>query len=233
MPRSDQLMRAEQPVPQEAHHRTGVLARERRPGDHPCAPYAPSPAEDAFQVVVTTLRAGSASRCARAAVREVLAAAGVDGDDIGDAEIIVAELAANSETHARGPYEVRVHCLSGIPMWCEVVDGGHDLGHVTAVLARLQQDDDAPGEADDPGRAAGHGEDEGPGRAAGSGPEVVDLAPFSESGRGLLLAHRLSNGHCYAYPTTMSAGGGAGKAVAFALPAPAVAVSGASAPPSP
>ncbi|MGW4642404.1 ATP-binding protein [Sphaerisporangium sp. NPDC004334] len=233
MPRSDQLMRAEQPVPQEAHHRTGVLARERRPGDHPCAPYAPSPAEDAFQVVVTTLRAGSASRCARTAVREVLAAAGVDGDDIGDAEIIVAELAANSETHARGPYEVRVHCLSGIPMWCEVVDGGRDLGHVTAVLAGLQQDDDAPGEDDDPGRAAGLGEDEGPGRAAGPGPEVVDLAPFSESGRGLLLAHRLSNGHCYAYPTTMSAGGGAGKAVAFALPAPAVAVSGASAPPPP
>ncbi|MFC4530537.1 ATP-binding protein [Sphaerisporangium dianthi] len=197
-------MRAEQPVPQEVHHRTGVLSRERRPGERPRAPL---PVEDAFRVLVTTLRPGSASRGARAAVREALATAGAGDDDIGDAEIIVAELAANSETHARGPYELRVHCLSGIPMWCEMVDGGRDLGLVSAILARLQETDPDAGQAP--------AQDEEP-----SGLEACDLAPFAESGRGLLLAHRLSRGHCYAYPTTVSAGGGAGKAVAFALPAP-------------
>ncbi|WP_248959065.1 ATP-binding protein [Sphaerisporangium perillae] len=178
-------MRAEQPVPKEAHHRTGVLARERPP-DGPQVPF-----QDTFRVLVTMLRPGSASRCARAAVREALSRAGVTDEGIGDAEIIVAELAANAEKHAHGPYELRIHCLSGIPMWCEMVDGGRELGEIPAILTGLQ--------------------------AA----TLVDLAPFAESGRGLLLAHRLSHGHCYAYPTTMSVGGAAGKAVAFALPTPA------------
>ncbi|MCW2879350.1 MAG: hypothetical protein JWQ95_3450 [Sphaerisporangium sp.] len=178
-------MRAEQPVPKEALHHTGVLAEDRRPGGEPRVP-----CQDTFRVLVTRLRAGSASRRARAAVREALSRAGVTADGIGDTEIIVAELAANAEKHACGPYELRIHCLSGIPMWCEMVDGGHELGEIPAMLAYLHT------------------------------AEEIDLRPFAESGRGLFLAHRLSGGRCYAYPTTMSVGGTAGKAVAFALPAP-------------
>ncbi|GAA3805164.1 hypothetical protein GCM10022226_26360 [Sphaerisporangium flaviroseum] len=178
-------MRAEQPVSEEACHRTGVLEEERRPGAEPSAL-----CDDAFLVLVTTLRPGSASRNARAAVRGALGRAGVCAEEIGDAEIIVAELAANSEKYSHGPYELRIHCLSGIPMWCEMVDGEHDLGRIPTILAGLHT------------------------------PVDRDLTPFAESGRGLLLAHKLSHGRCYAYPTTMSACGSAGKAVAFALPAP-------------
>ncbi|WP_424533931.1 hypothetical protein ACOZ38_26850 [Sphaerisporangium viridialbum] len=176
-------MRAEQPVPKEALHHTGVLAEDRPPAGRPRIP-----CQDTFRVLVTRLRAGSASRGARAAVRGALARAGVAAAGIGDAEIIVAELAANAEKHACGPYELRIHCLSGIPMWCEMVDGEQDLGEIPAMLAYLHT------------------------------AEEVDLGPFAESGRGLFLAHALSGGHCYAYPTTMSEGGTAGKAVAFALP---------------
>ncbi|GGL12417.1 hypothetical protein Sme01_69450 [Sphaerisporangium melleum] len=219
-------MRAEQPVQQEAHPSTGapawphgqaggagVPAQERWTGEESAAALVAG----AFRVLVTTLRPGSASRCGRVVLRAALAGAGVAESDIGDAEIIVAELAANSETHARGPYELRVHCLSGIPMWCEVVDGGQDADAIAAILTRLQESDRGP---DDSGAA-------GPARPAidteidGLLDELLDAASLAESGRGLLLAHRLSNGHCYAYPTTMSAGGGSGKAVAFALPAPA------------
>ncbi|MFC4585859.1 ATP-binding protein [Sphaerisporangium corydalis] len=176
-------MRAEQPVQQEALHRTGVLAEER------CGHEPRVPGHGAFRVLITMLRGGTASRGARSAVRRALAGAGVTADEISDTEVIVAELAANSEKHSRGPYELRIHCLSGIPMWCEMVDGGHELGEIPGILARLQVDAEA------------------------------GLEPFAENGRGLLLAHMLSNGRCYAYPTTMSAGGAPGKAVAFALPA--------------
>ncbi|MEO3807502.1 ATP-binding protein [Sphaerisporangium sp. B11E5] len=141
-----------------------------------------------FRVLVTRLRAGTASRAARAAVREALAGTGVTEEGAGEAELIVAELAANAERHAPGPYELRVHYLSGIPMWCEVVDGGTEPGAVAGLLARLH--------------------------AAGE-PDGLDL--LDEGGRGLLLAHLLSGGRCVAYPTTLSTGG-AGQAVAFALP---------------
>ncbi|WP_214408966.1 ATP-binding protein [Sphaerisporangium fuscum] len=192
-------MRAEQPVPKEAHHRTAVLAEERRSGD---AVHAAC--DDTFRVLVTTLRGGSASRAARAAVRRALLEAGVAADGIGDAEIIVAELAANSEKHACGPYELRIHFLSGIPMWCEMVDGGTRLAEIHAILADLH--------------TAAEPEPSGP--RAPDEIDEIDLTPFAESGRGLLLAHRLSGGHCYAYPTTMFVGRTPGKAVAFSLPAP-------------
>lgn len=178
-------MRAEQPITKEALQHGGVLAEER-----PSAVERRARCQDTFRVMVTPLRAGSASRGARSAVREALRAVRVDTDEIGDAEIIVAELAANSEKHAPGPYELRIHCLSGVPMWCELVDGGQDLGEIPGILAGLCSGDD------------------------------IDPTLFDESGRGLLLAHRLSGGHCHAYPTTMSTGGATGKAVAFALPAP-------------
>ncbi|WP_051751414.1 ATP-binding protein [Streptosporangium amethystogenes] len=85
-------------------------------------------------MLVAVLRPGSASRRARAVVREVLLAEGVPGDDIADAEAVAAELAANCERHARPPYEIRVFDLAGVPTWCEVVDGGPDLGWIPAVL---------------------------------------------------------------------------------------------------
>lgn len=87
-------------------------------------------------MLVTFLHPGSASRRARAFVREVLQAEGVPGDDIADAETVVAELAANCEKHARPPYEIRIFHLAGIPTWCEIVDGDPDLGWIPAILDR-------------------------------------------------------------------------------------------------
>ncbi|MFC6080553.1 ATP-binding protein [Sphaerisporangium aureirubrum] len=194
-------MRGEQPAPKQSpqHLRGHARLREAapaRPAERPDVPRQgdlvcpewPLRYAGTFRVLVTRLSAGSASRAARAAVREALAATGVTAECTGEAEVIVAELAANAEKHAPGPYELRVHCLSGIPMWCEMVDGGEKPGAVASLLARLQRAD---------------------------GPDPLEL--MSEGGRGLLLAHLLSGGRCCAYPTTLSTGG-IGQAVAFALP---------------
>ncbi|GAA1260519.1 hypothetical protein GCM10009677_09790 [Sphaerisporangium rubeum] len=198
-------MRGEEPVPQHrvqhtrAHaggrlHEAAARLRDavQFSGDNQYREDPPPgwpPHRGTFRVLVTRLSAGSASRAARAAVREALAGTGVTAESAGEAELIVAELAANAERHAPGPYELRVHYLSGIPMWCEVVDGGAEPGEVGLLLTRLQ---------------------------AADGPDGLDL--LSEGGRGLLLAHLLSGGRCVAYPTTLSTGG-TGQAVAFELPA--------------
>ncbi|MGW0595218.1 ATP-binding protein [Streptosporangium sp. NPDC002607] len=133
------------------------------------------------------LRPGSVSRRARAVVRDVLQHAGLPGDDIDTAELIVAELAANAEKHARPPYELRVFHLDGIPTWCEVADGAPNTHEVRLILNLL------------------HSVTE------------IGLPLLAENGRGLLLAHRLSGGHCQTYPVTTLAAT-PGKAVAFALP---------------
>ncbi|PZG44542.1 hypothetical protein C1I98_17060 [Spongiactinospora gelatinilytica] len=77
---------------------------------------------------------GSAAHEARTVVREVLQKAGVDGEEIGDAEIAIAELAANAETHARPPYDLRIATMNGEPVWCEVIDGDPELRVVSRLL---------------------------------------------------------------------------------------------------
>ncbi|MEV6862803.1 ATP-binding protein [Streptosporangium subroseum] len=141
-----------------------------------------------IRVLVKILRPGSASRRARAIVREVLQRAGLHDDDIGDAEIIVAELAANAEKHARPLYELRIFSLDGVPTWCEVVDGDPDLYEIRIILDLLHS------------------------------VKEIGLPLLAENGRGLLLAHRLSHGHCHVHSTTIHTTGTPGKAVAFALP---------------
>lgn len=140
-----------------------------------------------YRVLVKVLRTGSAAHRARTVVRQVLQDAGVDDEGVSDAESAVAELAANAETHARRPYELRIVSVDGLPAWCEVVDGDEDLADIPMILRELRTSD-----------------------------------PFAlwlkESGRGLLIVHRLSAGRCGAYPTRTYATGIPGKAVAFALP---------------
>ncbi|WP_182883928.1 ATP-binding protein [Microbispora sp. H10949] len=140
-----------------------------------------------YRVLVKVLRPGSAAHRARTVVRQVLQAAGVDDEGVSDAESAVAELAANAETHARRPYELRIVTVDGLPAWCEVVDGDEDLADIPRILRELRTSD-----------------------------------PFTlwlrESGRGLLMVHRLSAGRCGAYRTRTYATGIPGKAVAFALP---------------
>ncbi|MGW4643564.1 ATP-binding protein [Sphaerisporangium sp. NPDC004334] len=87
-------------------------------------------------VVVAVLHPGSACRRGRALVREALQAEGLSGEEVLDAETIVAELVANAERHGLPPYELRVYELGGVPTWCEVVDGDPDLGWIPAVLGR-------------------------------------------------------------------------------------------------
>lgn len=146
-----------------------------------------------YHVLVKVLTPGSAARRARAVVRQVLQDAGVGGEDLSDAELAVAELAANAETHARPPYELRIVTVDGSPAWCEMVDGDPDPGSVPLISAALR---------------------------VLRTPRAFDpLAVWSqESGRGLPLIHQLSGGRCHAYPTRTYATGVAGKAVAFALP---------------
>ncbi|WP_248961169.1 ATP-binding protein [Sphaerisporangium perillae] len=141
-----------------------------------------------IHVLVRILPYGSAARRARTVIREVLQQAGLAGDAVTDAEIIVGELAANAERHARQPYELRVFHIDGIPTWCEVVDGDPEPGKIRDAFQRLS-----------------------------TLPEP-DLSLLAENGRGLLLTYELSQGHCQAYRTTTITTATPGKAVAFALP---------------
>ncbi|MFJ2034127.1 ATP-binding protein [Streptosporangium sp. NPDC087985] len=143
-----------------------------------------------YHVLVRILQAGTASRRARTLVREVLSKAGAGDEEINDAETAIAELAANAEEHACGPFELRIVSLGGQPAWCEIADGDRDLDGIPAILDRLRACGDEPG-----------------------------LSLFAEHGRGLLLVHLLSGGRCQAYQTRMCATGTPGKAVGFALPA--------------
>ncbi|MFB9681080.1 ATP-binding protein [Streptosporangium vulgare] len=140
-----------------------------------------------IRALVKVLRPGSASRRARAIIREILQQEGLPDDDVDSAELVVAELAANAEKHACPPYELRVFHLDGVPTWCEVVDGDPGTHEVRLILDLLRSVTE------------------------------IGLPLLAENGRGLLLAHRLSGGHCQTYPVTTLAAAPS-KAVAFALP---------------
>lgn len=161
-----------------------------RPAHHPAEdlPPQPDPGREAIdatghggvRVTIKALQPGSASRRARAVVRETLQRAGVGEDDIADAEVIVAELAANAEKHGRPPYELRIFRLDGVPAWCEVADGDPDLYEIGIIFNLLRS------------------------------VKEIGLPLLAENGRGLLLTHRLSNGHCRVHPATIFASGAAG-----------------------
>lgn len=153
------------------------------------------------QLLVQALPAGSAARRARAILREILASAGVDAEDMADAETSVGELAANADSHAPGPYELRIVMAGGRPSWCEVVDGDRDPSQIEKILQRLRHKPDTHI----------HGDAE-----SIDAERVAEL--LSESGHGLLIVHRLSGGRCRAFPTVACSTGLPGKAVAFALP---------------
>ncbi|WP_329084795.1 ATP-binding protein [Streptosporangium sp. NBC_01469] len=156
--------------------------------DHPGIRHTTGELPGDIRLMVRALHPGSASRRARAILREVLQETGLDEDAISDAELVVAELAANAEKHARPPYELRIISVDTVPTWCEVVDGDPDLREVGIIFNLL------------------HSVDE------------IGLPLLAENGRGLLLAHRLSHGHCHVYATTTFTTGAPTKAVTFALP---------------
>ncbi|MET8154861.1 ATP-binding protein [Sphaerisporangium sp. NPDC005289] len=163
------------------------------PGPHPSSQRPDEPPAAAarhrdIRVLVKVLQPGSAARRARTVVREVLREAGVGDDAITDAEIVVAELAANAERHGQRPYELRVFRIDGVPTWCEIVDGDPGPEKISDAFQRLA-----------------------------TLPEP-DLLLLAENGRGLLLTYELSQGHCQAYRTTTTTTDSPGKAVGFALP---------------
>ncbi|MDF5759167.1 ATP-binding protein [Spongiactinospora sp. TRM90649] len=98
-------------------------------------PPTPGRPRGPIDVIVQALLAGTAVREARRVVRAALETEGLGEDAIFDAEVAVAELAANAVRHARPPYEVRVFTVAGIPAWCECVDGEPASGRVEAALA--------------------------------------------------------------------------------------------------
>ncbi|WP_168221095.1 ATP-binding protein [Actinomadura sp. WMMA1423] len=144
-----------------------------------------------FQLEIRDLPEERTARHARALLREVLRNAGVDENDVDEAELVVGELAANAVSYAGGPYEIRFVLVGGRPAWCEVVDGGTDLAGIPEIFEKLK------------------------------GAEAAEFAPAEvprEHGHGLAIVHRLSGGLCKAYPTVVSSARRPGKAVAFALP---------------
>lgn len=102
-------------------------------GVSPCPngrPRAPAP----WRVLSWVLPEGRAARRARSLVAQVLKQAEAAVEAIADAEMIAAELAANAETHACRPYEMRVLLVGQLPIWCEVFDAGSDLKDVAERL---------------------------------------------------------------------------------------------------
>lgn len=152
----------------------------------------PCPGHD---LTVHVLPDGRAARTARAIVREALRDAGVRESEVTDAELAVGELAANADTHAWGPYELRIVLAGGHPAWCEVVDADQRLAGIPDTFTKLRSH---------------------------TAPDPVHAEDPRESGRGLAIVHRLSGGRCRAFPAMMHTTGLTGKAVAFALPAAAV-----------
>ncbi|GGP08467.1 ATP-binding protein [Nonomuraea glycinis] len=94
-----------------------------------------------YDVLIEGLQPGSVAHQARAILRQVLQDAGVATEDIDDAELAVGELAANAETHACPPYELRIVSVNGIPTWCEIVDGDPCFTRVAKILRDLNTAD--------------------------------------------------------------------------------------------
>lgn len=185
------------------------------------------------QLLVKQLPPGTAARLARRLLRDALNRSGLPEEEICEAELVVAEAAANCERHARPPYELRICVLAGVPVWCELVDGDPDLGRLPALLHRRvepgdhrQRDAWPSGERQD-GELAGRGRRDGGCRTFGRGdraPEGDGAAEptcadaLAEGGRGLPLVRELTRGCCRVYATTVLSAGVPGKAVGFGLP---------------
>lgn len=113
-------------------------------GANPTPPWLAVPVDlDAItpgrsRLIVCSLAPGSAARQARALVRGALAAAGATAAQADDAELVVAELAANAERHARPPYELRLIQLAPTRVWYEVADADPRVETVQAVLDHLR-----------------------------------------------------------------------------------------------
>jgi anti-sigma regulatory factor (Ser/Thr protein kinase) len=104
------------------------------------------------RMLVKMLRPGDAARRARQVLRDTLTRSAVPEDQIIDAELAVAEIAANADRHACPPYELRVFSLCCVPVWCEVVDGDPDAAPILAILTALHG-----GVAPDPLAESGRG----------------------------------------------------------------------------
>lgn len=93
-----------------------------------------SPVIPRWHVQAWALPKGSAARHARRLIEQLLTDAGLVGEPVDDAVTIVAELAANAETHAAHPCELRVVMIGNLPVWCEVVDADGGVAEVAEHL---------------------------------------------------------------------------------------------------
>ena len=187
------------------------------------------------QLLVRDLPPGTAARLARRLLRKALSESDLAEGEIGDAELVVAEVAANSERHARPPYELRICVLAGVPVWCEIVDGDPDLGWLPALLhhrggpGERSRRDAYPSSGCRDGQSANEDRETDGCLAEGRGDRVPEdgvaagwtcAVAFAESGRGLPLVRELAQGCCRVYTTTVLSAGVPGKAVGFGLPTP-------------
>jgi anti-sigma regulatory factor (Ser/Thr protein kinase) len=136
---------------------------------------------------------GSAARRARSLLRDCLGRHLTDEELTDDLEAVVDELAANAWQHACGPCEMRVVWHQGIPVVCEITDAGDSASELTK---RLRQAADLT-----------------------TDPTEKDIGALLESGRGLAIVARLTNGRCGARQVRLLSTGQPGTSVWFALPA--------------
>jgi anti-sigma regulatory factor (Ser/Thr protein kinase) len=136
---------------------------------------------------------GSAARRARSLLRACLRRHLTDEELSDDLEAVVDELAANAWQHACGPCEMRVVWHQGVPVLCEITDGGDAASELTK---RLHQADDLTADTTD-----------------------TDIGALLEGGRGLAIVARLTNGHCGARQARLLSTGQPGTSVWFAIPA--------------
>lgn len=141
------------------------------------------------------LPADTAARRARDLLRAHVEGHIACRDVLDDLELVVCELATNAVIHAMGPCELRIVRQAGVPVACEIADGG---GGLDQIARRLRF----------------HGAGLGPETAA---PAAVES--LAEGGRGLGMVSSLTGGRCGAGTAWLYGSGRSGKCVWFAVPA--------------
>ncbi|MFC0866378.1 ATP-binding protein [Sphaerimonospora cavernae] len=121
----------------------------------------------------------------------------LDDRAMGEAEIVVSELATNAFIHTDGPCELRIVDHAGVPLVCEIVDAGDQEDLIAKRLAEAAT----------------------PLVPAAIADQADGVTRLDEGGFGLGIVASLTKGQCGVHPARLHPSGRAGKGVWFAVPA--------------